>query len=215
LCQKPRDRKKSGIVLPVSTPYRPHSAYPGTPSSQPTGPKPRPSAAWFAVGGALLLVAAIFFGVSVGRLVHRLGHADAEFSGPGVHRVTLTPQVERAVFVQGRYRCQAVDGTGATVRFVRPDGSATYGSWHWLATFQTGDGNLTFRCHGAHGSTRITALPSIGMIFSTLLLGILIPLLLGGLGFVVLLVTAILWITRRPTVPPPTVPPPATWPPSA
>ena len=52
-----------------------------------------------------------------------------------------------------------------------PSGEATFGSWHWLATFDTGDGHLTFRCHGAHGATRIAALPSVGMVFSTLLFG--------------------------------------------
>lgn len=213
-CQTPRDRKKSGIVLGVSIPYRPHSAYPGSAPPPPGAAKPRPSAAWFAVGGVLLLVAAIFFGVAVVRLVHTFGHTDAEFSGPGPLELSVTPDVQRALYVKGRFRCRAVDSSGTAVQFRTPTGTATYGEWHWRATFDTGTGRLEFRCHGP-GSARISTVPDVGTVLSTLVLGILLPLVLGGLGFVVLLVTTVLWITRRPTLPPPAVPPAAAWPPNA
>jgi hypothetical protein len=162
--------------------------------------KPRPSAAWFGVGVALILVAAVFTGVGIGRLVHTVTHREAEFSGAGLHRVTLTPHATRAVFVQTdarRFRCAAVDGSGQRIRFDRPGGTASYGTWRWAATFDTGDGSLTFRCAGrGDGSVRIQGLPSVGTVFSTLFLGILLPLLLGGAGFLVLLVPTILWIVR-------------------
>jgi hypothetical protein len=184
----------------VSSPYQPHSTYPGTPVPPLPGAKPRPSAAWFGVGVALIIVAAIFAGIGIGRLVHTVTHREAEFTGAGLHRVKLTPHATRAVFVQTdarRFRCAAVDGHGQRVRFDQPAGSATYGTWRWAATFETGDGSLTFRCTSrAGGTVRIQGLPSIGMVFSTLVLGVLLPLLLGGLGFLVLLVTTILWIAR-------------------
>jgi hypothetical protein len=184
----------------VSSPYQPHSVYPGTPVPAAPGTKPRPSAAWFGVGVALVIVAAVFAGVGIGRVVHTVTHRDAEFGGPGLHRVTLTPDATRAVFVQsgGRHvRCVAVDGSGRRVRFDRPSGSATYDGWRWVATFDTGDGSLVFHCAGrGAGSVRIQGLPSIGMVFSTLLLGILLPLVLGGAGLLVLLITTILWIVR-------------------
>jgi hypothetical protein len=196
----PAGTTEIGHRAAVSSPYQPHSAYPGTPVPAAPGAKPRPSAAWFGVGITLILVAAVFAGVGIGRLVHTVTHREAEFSGAGLHRVTLTPHATRAVFLQTdarHFRCTAVDGSGQRVRFDRPDGTTSYGTWRWAATFDTGDGRLTFRCTSrGEGTVRIQGLPSVGMVFSTLFLGILLPLLLGGAGFVVLLVTTILWIAR-------------------
>src|SRR4051794_23549434 len=62
LCQNPRERPKSSILLRVSLPYQPHSEYRPPSALPPTAAKPRPSAAWFAVGGVLLVAAGVVFG---------------------------------------------------------------------------------------------------------------------------------------------------------
>jgi hypothetical protein len=189
-------------------PYQPPPGYPGPPVGPPPVPaKPRPSAAWFAVGAVLMLVAVVLFGVQVARAVHTVGHRDAELSGRGVHHVRLPSGVRRAVFVKGRFRCRAVDSAGIPVHFDRPDGKATFGDWRLVATFDTGDGRLTLRCTGP-GTARIIGVPSGSTVASLVVLGLLLPFVLGVAGFVVLLITAILWFSRRPTASPT-----AAWPP--
>jgi hypothetical protein len=200
-------------------PYRPHTAYPSPYGAAPTGPKPRPSAAWFGVGGVLVLVAIIFFAVAVSRFVHTVAHTDARFPASGSHQVILAPHQQKAVFVQtdhGRFHCNAVDGTGAAVQVSKPRGSETYGSWRWVATIETGDGNLTFTCSASRlaspADVRIAPIPSGGMVLQFLLIGIVLPLALGGGGLVILLVTTILWISRAPRPTFPAGPPGPPWP---
>jgi hypothetical protein len=193
-------------------PYRPHSEYPSPYSWPPTPVKKRPSAAWFAVGGVLVLVAGIVFGVAIFRFVRQVSHADAVFPASGVHQVTLPAGTERAVFVPRGQRvspCMVTTGTGgAPVQLRRPTDDFSWEDWVATRVFDTGDGNVTFTCpdHG-HGQIRIGTVPSQGDLAALGFIGVLLPLALGGIGALILIVTTVLWIKRRPTPPLPGAPP--------
>jgi hypothetical protein len=222
-------------------PYRAHSEH--TPPYSTTGQvKKRPSAAWFAVGAAMLVVSVIVFVVALTGFLRAIAHTDAEFTSAGVHQVTLPADSERAIFVaagQPVVFCPLHDGSGTPLRMRSPESRFTYHDWVAVRVFDTGDGHATFSCRGAViGEIRIARMPSTGDFAGFGLLGILFPLGLGGAGCVVLLVTTILWVSRSPVVPsvgpgppswqpgqppgwqigrPPGGPPPAgppTWPPS-
>jgi hypothetical protein len=192
-------------------PYAGTSPYPTSP---PAPVRKRPSAWWFGLGGVLVLAAVIVFGVSVARFVQTISHTDARFPDDGRHAVVLPAHAKRALFVFGDFAhpsCTAVDGNGSRIRFQRVrDDEYTYDGWHAVATFDTGDGHLTFHCQSfeAIADVRIGAVPDRHDVLALGLWGIAVPLLLGGAGFVVVLVTAILWFTRRPPRPgPPAYPP--------
>ena len=206
----------------MSLPYQPHSEY-RSPYDAPSPPtKKRPSAAWFVVGGVLMVAAAVVFGIAIAHFVRDISHTDAVFRASGSHAVTLPAGTERGLYVpEGRPipTCQVTDGSGAALQFRQPDGRFTYGEWVAVRVFDTGDGNLVFACGGGVGGRiRIASVPT-GDDFAWLgIVGILLPLGVGGLGFVVVLVTSILWYSRRPRQPvleygapgyPPTYPPPS------
>jgi hypothetical protein len=183
-------------------PYRPHSEYRSPLAPPPPVGKQRPSAAWFVVGGALVAVAVAFVAIGVHRYTHTLGDPDVEFSGDGAHQVALPAHVERAVFVdthRGAIRCTATERNRAPVAFVRPLGATTYGPWTEVATFDTGDGDLRFTCHGSVGAgrVRVQAVPSLELITS-LSIGSWVGLYVGVPGLVILGITGVLWVTRRP-----------------
>jgi hypothetical protein len=191
-------------------PYRPHSVYTSPYAPPPSPVKRRPGAAWFAVGGALLLVAVVLFGVAMFRFVRTISHTDAVFPAVGTHTVTVPAGTERGLFVhQGAPlpRCQVSDGTGSPLQFRRPVERFTYQRWVAVRVFDTGNGTLVFSCGHSGGVIRIATIPGNGDFARLGIIGVLLPLALGGLGFVVLLVTTILWISRRPSAPQPGAPP--------
>jgi len=164
--------------------------------------KKRPRVWWFAVGGVLLVAAVVVFAISIAQFIHSVSHTDARFPGQGEHAVSLPAHVQRGLYVAEDLppaQCTAKDASGAPVSFQSPDGTFTYDGWVAKATFDTGDGHLTFTCDGPAGTeVRVAAVPSNHDFIRLGLLGIGLPLLLGGVGFVILLVTTILWFTRRP-----------------
>jgi hypothetical protein len=204
-------------------PYRPHSAYP-SPYESHLPVKKRPSWAWFVLGGLLMLVAVAIAGFTFGRLGWYIAKDDAVFAARGNHTVTVPPHTQRGIFVvEGAAvpRCQVTDGSGATVQFTRPDTRFTFDQWEVVGLFDTGDGTLTFHCHRSGGQLRIGRVPSDHELGHAVVVGFVVPLVMGGLGFVIVLVTLIVWFRRRsqPTYagPPPLgwqQPPPPGWPPA-
>jgi len=198
----------------VSTPYAGSSPYP-YPSAVPPAPpaRKRPSAWWFGVGSILLVIAAGALGVAGGIVVHFFVSADTSFPMQGVHRVHLPAHTERMVFSDGETEqamCTAQEVHGRQIVF-RPFGneSPPERDVSDFARFDTGTGDLVFRCAGSPTDTLwITAVPDVSSIVWLALLGVVVPFLVGGIGVVVLLVTTVLWFTRRPAAPAYPVPPP-------
>lgn len=191
----------------MSLPYQPHSEYRPPYDAPPSPVKKRPSAAWFVVGGVLMVAAAVVFGIAIFHFVRDISHTDAVFRASGSHAVTLPAGTERGLYVpEGRPipACQVTDGSGAPLDFRQPDGRFTYGEWVAVRVFDTGDGNLVFTCGGGVGGRiRIASVPT-GDDFAWLgIVGVLLPLGVGGLGFVIVLVTSVLWFSRRPRQPGP------------
>src|SRR3954452_1805902 len=207
LCQNPRERPKSSILLPVSLPYQPHSDYQSPYALPPRGGKSRPSALWFVLGGVLMVVAGVVFGVAIFHFARTVTHTDAEFAAVGTHPVTLPAHTDRGLFVlDGRPipRCRVTDTSGTALNFRRPDERFTYNRWVAVRVFDTGDGNILFTCpRSLGGRIRIAEVPSGDDIARLGFVGVLLPLGIGGVGFVVVLVTGILWFSRRPGRPAP------------
>jgi hypothetical protein len=192
--------------------------YAGPPPYQnpvPQSVKKRPSGWWFALGGVLLVIAAISAGVAAGMVIHFFTSADTSVPMQGVHRVHLPAHTQRMTFSDGTTEsCVAREPNGPAVTF-RPFGRSSQAERHAsdFARFDTGDGTLLFLCSGSATDTLwITAVPRAGTVVRLIVFGAAVPLVVGGIGLVVLLVTSILWITRRPHPTPYAGPPPGTWP---
>jgi hypothetical protein len=138
--------------------------------------------------------------------------ADTSIPMAGTHRVHLPAHTQRMVFGDGDTEgafCSAHEPRGTAVRF-RPLGGESRAEDHAsdFARFDTGDGRLVFQCFGSAGDTLwITPVPSRSSLVWLILLGAVGPFVLGGIGVLVLLVTTVLWVSRRPA-PAPHAPPP-------
>lgn len=175
----------------------PPPGYAGPP--QPT--KYRPRARWWVIGGVLLVLAPVVFVASLFTVLSPLFREDAVFAADNQpHVVELPAGEERALFTpQGStVSCSSTDGSGADVELRSVGGDFTVNEWQAVARFDTGDGEVTFQCQGAEptGDVRVGSLPSGGAFVVGLLVGILVPIVLGGAGLVVLIVTAVLYASR-------------------
>jgi hypothetical protein len=182
---------------------------PGPPQPPPyAGPppaprRPRPRKVWFFVGAGLMVLA---FGLFVGTLILTFGtflRADATFAaGETPVEVDLPAGTERALYANTGFSvdCTATDGTGTEVEFRPVAGEFTFNQWTAVSRFDTGDGHLTFDCvETSPGSqVRIGDLPSAGSFVAGLVVGILVPLVLGLIGLVILIVTSIRWASGAP-----------------
>jgi hypothetical protein len=156
-----------------------------------------------------MLASAVVFGLTILRFVHQVAHTDAQFQSVGRHSVTLPAHVRRGIFrldTSPHPSCTAQDDNGSPIAFERLHDHFTLNRWVAVATFDTGDGHVTFTC--GNGPTlvsdlRIAVVPSGGDFARLGLVGIVVPVLLGGAGFLVELVAVILWFTRKP---PPSTP---------
>jgi hypothetical protein len=203
-------------------PYQQPSAYPPAPVV-----KKRPSWLWF-VGGGLMMVAALVIAaltfIPLGLDIRR---DDGVFPASGTHAVTVPAGAERAVFIRDGDpvpRCNVSDGSGTPLQFRSPDSRFTYNDWVAVWVFDTGDGSLRVHCaRDQVGEVRIAQIPSDGDLARAVVLGFVVPLVVGGIGFLMVLVTGILFFTRRRRSgqpgPPPGAPPgwqpapPQNWPP--
>lgn len=189
----------------------PPSGYP--PGYRPPPAKYRPSAAWFVVGiGLVLAAAAVAVGMFVWLLVGFL-HTDATVSVDGQpHRVTVGTDGDRMLWTSAAGQsCRVVDlATGQQVPMGRVSGSFTRsdsnGDFTGVQRFDPGSGRLEVTCTPFAGprdvaggdTVLIGPMPRIGSFVVGILVAILVPGLLGLAGFVVLMVTGILWSTRQP-----------------
>ena len=181
-----------------------------TAMSAPVPEKVRPSWWWFVLGGGLLVAAAASgVGLFVWTLSGFLSTEATVAADGGAQVVEVGTDGERMLWVDERYAepdCSLVDtATGEPVSdlrettgdFRRSSGAA---EWYGAYVFEPGSGRIEVTCVGADEvEVQIGPAPSLGGFGLGVLLTIAVPLVLGGLGLVVLLVTGILWSTRATT----------------
>jgi hypothetical protein len=165
----------------------------------------RPSAWWFVVGGGLVLTAVV---AGVGLFVWTLaGFLDSDATldaDGGTHAVRVDGDERRMLWTDDDFTqsCQLLDSRSDEVvdtdpvrgSFTRSEGGA---HWTGQSTFDPGSGELEVTCSGG-GSVIIGPAPAKDSFVLGLLATIFVPLLLGGSGLVILIVTGILFATGRP-----------------
>lgn len=188
---------------PHQPPYGVPSGYP--PGHQPQPRKPRPSAGWFVLGIALILVAVV---AAVGLFVWTISgffDTDARVPADGQpHQVSVGTDGDRMLWVDDTMThpaCRIVDRATGRVIAQRPVGGdfrrdRGAGDWVGASRFSPGSGHLTVRCVGRGGSVEIGSAPRIRSFVVGIVATIVVPLVLGLAGLVVLLVTGILWSSR-------------------
>jgi len=179
-----------------------------TPSQYPVpASKPRPSKWWFAVGGALLVAAAV---VGVALFVWALSgflRTDTAVPADGrAHQVSVDTDGDRFLWFQEYTtgQCSIRDtATGAEVELRPVSGqySRSSGGDNWVANsrFDPGSGDLEITCTGSGGSVEIGPALKISGFIGGIFAAILLPMALAGAGLIVLLITGVLYLTRPAT----------------
>lgn len=212
---------------PYGAPQEPQpGAQPPPPPTYPTYPVPpvyaayqkpvpsrrRPSGWWFVVAGLLILAGLTIGVLLVVQTVRDFTETDATIPADGQsHALTVDTDQDRMVWIHpgAPQTCSIIDtatGTavsteGLGVTYTKDVGS---GEWEGSSRFDPGSGDLEVTCEATGGEIQIGPAPEFGKFFGGIVAGILIPVLLGGAGFVLLIVIAILYATGRPrNVPPP------------
>lgn len=172
----------------------------------PGGPRRRrPHVGWFVLGGVLVLLAPAVFAASLFLTLRPLAQEDGVFPADGQpHALDLPGGARRALFLDQRslpdVRCEAVDSAGAPVGLRPVSGEFTYNRWRAVDRFDTGAGDVSFTCESAGGRdrVRVAQAPSTGGLVGGILVGVLVPIVLGLTGLTVLVVTTVLFATGRP-----------------
>jgi len=178
------------------------SAWPPPPPPQPAPQKPRPSGWWFVVGGGLVLIG-VAVGVTAFVLIFRgLMQTDASVPVDGQsHRVSVPTDGDRMIWADTlaqRPRCRVIDhASGAEIPLEPTNGDFERNDQTAVRSFPPGSGDLDITCTG-DPDTEIEIGPgtSITEFVGGVVAAIAAPLLLGGTGFLILLVTGVLWSTR-------------------
>ena len=198
------------MSAPTPPPYG--GPQPGQPPVYPAYQKPvprrrRPSAWWFAVAGVMMLAGVAIGVLLIGQAVLSFVDTDATIRADGEsHAVTVETDRDRMIWIDqlDQPTCSIIDAeTGQEVTY-EGLGSTTYTKsgggreWQGDRTFDPGSGELEVTCAQGGGPIQIGPEPEFGKLFGSLAAGIIIPILLGGGGFVLLIVIAILFATGRP-----------------
>ena len=180
------------------------TSWPPPPPTHQPPQKARPSGWWFVVGGGLMLVGLVI-GVTAFVLLFRgIMTTDASLPVDGArHRVHVPTDGDRMLWADTdaqRPACTVVDhASGEEIGLEPTNGDFERNDQTATNRFDPGSGDLDITCEGDTGSAvDIGPSPSIGGLVGGILAAVLAPLLLGGLGFVVVLVTGVLWSSRPP-----------------
>ncbi len=186
---------------------------PGSPPPTPPPPastqRPRPRVAWFFVGGALLLLGVAAFVVLLVLTISRASHTDGVATLPGSGepvRMQVTAGEKRMLFApegQPAPSCTVADAGGTDVAVDGVSANVTVGTggrtWKGFGTFTSPTASIEISCADAPMGQQVRVGEPLGAGFvGGILATILVPLVVGGAGLLVLLVTTILWLTRPP-----------------
>ena len=150
------------------------------------------------VGCVLLLVGTAAFGWFLYRSIEGFADVEARVPADGAaHQITVTPDDEKFLWVRedSGTECQVLDRGGTVAVTIRPvKGSYTRSTWVAAGRFDSGTGHLTVTCSA--GPAEIGPEVDVASFVINLLLAIGLPLLLGGAGLAVIVVTGVLWALR-------------------
>lgn len=189
---------------PPYGPYQPPPVYPAY--QKPVPSRRRPSAWWFVVAGLLMLAGLAVGVLLIVQTIQAFTEVDATIQADGeTHTVTVDADQDRMVWIHpdAPQTCSIVDAASGEDVEVE-DVSASYtkdvgsGEWEGVSRFDPGSGDLEVTCNPTGGEIQIGPAPEFGAFFGGLAAGILVPLVLGGGGFVLLVVIGILYATGRP-----------------
>ena len=192
-------------------PYTPYAA---------SAPKPRPGALWFVLGAVLMLLGIVIGMVVITTAVRAATAEDGVITANGQAAALASPaNRSRMLFVQSGHAppdCDLVDGSGQALlkRTIVDTITVTTGGQDWRAFAQidsSGDGAITIVCRPVTNDVaqvRVGQPVDTASLEGTVLAGVGVILALGGAGFLVLLVTTILWLARKPRTRPQTSPQP-------
>lgn len=164
------------------------------------------------MGGALLVLAAVS---GVALLVWTLlGFTETDTALPvdgETHAVTVDADRDRMLWYDEthvRPDCTVADAaTGKAIALRAPGATLTRGegslSWRALHRFDPGSGELEVTCAASGGSpgradVEIGPAPRIATMVGGIVAGVLVPVVLGGIGLLVLVVTAVRFATGDP-----------------
>lgn len=185
---------------------------PVTPAPAPA--KVRPSWWWFVLGGGLLVAAvASGIGLFIWTLTSFLSTDGSVPVDGQAHVVEIDHEDDLMLWADElgtAPSCQVRDAAGGTELALRsPSGTFTRsggsGSWRAFAVVDGGAERVEVTCAGdptasmTSTAVEIGPAPSLGSFGLGLLLTIGVPLLLGGTGIVIVIVTGVLWSTRAAT----------------
>lgn len=171
--------------------------------------RPRPRRIWFFVGGGLVLVAVVTFVVLLVLLLSRSTRTDDVATlSPSGQPVSLDVEAgeKRMLFtVEGQPApgCTMTDADDEQVVLYPLGSSVTVGTdgteWKGFATFTARTGQVELTCVDAVPGQQVRVGAPLGAGFvGGILATIFVPLILGGAGVAVLVVTTTFWFTRAP-----------------
>lgn len=187
----------------------PPPQYSGGPYPPPAHPKPRPRKRWFFVGGALLALSIVALVIGAVLTFSSVTETDAVVDATATPvEVEVEPGEERMFFVpeeQPPVRCQLRDTDGDAIALYPPSGTVTVTAqgrtWLGVGTFTSTGPDVVVECDGTAGQVvRIGAAFGFDTV-GRLLLAMAVPVGLGLVGATILLVTTILWVSRKPAPP--------------
>jgi hypothetical protein len=167
----------------------------------------RPSAWWFLVAGLMMLAGVAIGVLLIVQAVRAFVDTDATIQPDGeTHSIVVDTAQDRMVWIDAFDQpvCTIVDAeTGDEVQqegLSNAEYTKSSGSREWTGdtTFDPGSGRLEVTCEESGGPIQIGPAVEFGAFFGGLAAGILIPLVLGGGGFVLLILIGVLFATGRP-----------------
>jgi hypothetical protein len=193
----------------MSHPAQPPYGDPAAPALPPR--RRRPSGWWFVLGGGLVIAAvAAGIGLFVWTLAGFL-ETDATVQADGQpHRVSVGTAGDRMLWFDEStaqpHECRVIDTASGEELPLEPvtgdyrRSNGTMGDWIGVRRFDPRSGELEVTCTGTYNqaTVEIGKAPQIASFVGGMLAAILVPLVLGGAGLLVLIVTGVLFATGAP-----------------
>lgn len=188
---------------PDPAPYGASGAYGGGLAPR---QRERPSWRWFVVGAALLLTGVGLVVPAIVLSIAAFTQVQARVAADGVTQtISVEPQTVYLLWERPGQRedCVVVDAATRADVALRGLGSTTYtrdlgdGTWIGARTFTAASSSVEITCSPASSSVEVGERPRVHTVVGGVLLGLVVPILLGLAGAALLIVVGILHAVRR------------------